>query len=138
MLSGLGEEYVPMTVVSSDTKISNDYVRSMLRQQESKHHTKKDDPQDKALIANWKGKKLFIVIFSVCNKKGCKSYQCKNKEEKKSRKKKKGEKEGKTKQKAEKATVSLVALSNIAMDSEWVIYCRAGLHISGERTGLKI
>jgi hypothetical protein len=44
--------------------------------------------------------------------------------------KKKGEKESKTKQKAEKAIVSLAALSTTAMDSEWLIYSRAGSHMS--------
>jgi hypothetical protein len=71
MLNGLGHEYdsMIMAMESSFTKISSDYVRSVLIQQDTKHRTE-DDPQDTALIANWKGKNSFIPTCFVCYKKG--------------------------------------------------------------------
>jgi hypothetical protein len=39
MQNGLGDEYDPMIVANSGTKISSNYVRSMLIQQDTKHPT---------------------------------------------------------------------------------------------------
>jgi predicted nucleotidyltransferase len=53
MLNGLGDKYVPMIMAmeSSGTRISSDYIRSMLIQQDTKLCTKENDRQDKARIA---------------------------------------------------------------------------------------
>jgi hypothetical protein len=76
MLNGLGNEcdLVIMTMGSSGTKILGDFIMSVLIQHDTKHSTKEDDPQDKALIANCKGKKLFNPASVMCKKKGHKSY----------------------------------------------------------------
>jgi hypothetical protein len=61
MFNGKGNECKPviMAMGSSGTKIPGDFIMLVLIQHDTKHGIKEDDPQDKVLIANWKGKKLF-------------------------------------------------------------------------------
>jgi hypothetical protein len=84
MLNGLSDDYDPMIMAmeSSGVKITSDYVRTMLLQQDAKQKGPDDAAKESALLIKSKGNKFppKPIICYKCNKEGHKSFHCPKKE----------------------------------------------------------